>query len=115
MDAIQQISAVAEREYALETALDKMHAEWETVVFDLAEYKSSGTYILRAPDDVLALIEDHMVKVATMRGSPSTLLLLLPLLLAAAASAAPSPPPPPSGSVLTAARAGRGPFARVEG
>ena len=47
-----------------------MKSDWESVHFSFTGYKDTNLSILGAPDDVQVLIEDHVVKTATMRGSP---------------------------------------------
>ena len=51
-------------------ALTKMQKDWEIVHFTFTQYKDTDLSILAAPDDVQVLIDDHVVKTATMRGSP---------------------------------------------
>lgn len=44
---ITEISDSASREWSIEKALDKMEADWEGLTFELGEWKSTGTYILK--------------------------------------------------------------------
>ncbi|KAK2152282.1 hypothetical protein LSH36_335g03002 [Paralvinella palmiformis] len=72
-DHIQTISKVAEiagKEYSIEQALDKMENEWEPVLFEILSYKDTGTYILRASEDVSQLLDDHIVMTQSMSFSP---------------------------------------------
>ncbi|XP_076846923.1 dynein axonemal heavy chain 1 isoform X2 [Brachyhypopomus gauderio] len=69
-DKIARIADVAGKEYAIEQALDKMQHEWSTVVFEILPYKETGTYILRSPDEVSQLLDDHIVMTQSMCFSP---------------------------------------------
>ena len=46
------MSDTASKEFSLEKALDKMLKEWQPMAFDCMEYRDTGTYILRALDDI---------------------------------------------------------------
>ncbi|XP_041458176.1 dynein heavy chain 3, axonemal-like isoform X7 [Lytechinus variegatus] len=70
LEDLSEISSQASKEYAMEKALSKMKSDWEAVHFSFTGYKDTNLSILGAPDDVQVLIEDHVVKTATMRGSP---------------------------------------------
>ena len=46
-----------------------MQDEWEDVAFSLTEYRDSGISILSACDDIQTILDDHIVKTITMKGS----------------------------------------------
>ena len=52
LEALQTISVNASKEYGLEKALDKMHADWDGLEFRIIEYKDTGTYIVGGTDDI---------------------------------------------------------------
>lgn len=52
LEALQTISVNASKEYGLEKALDKMHADWDGLEFKIIEYKDTGTYIVGGTDDI---------------------------------------------------------------
>lgn len=68
--AISKVCDVAGKEYAIESALDKMETEWKAIVLDILPYKDSGTYIMKASDDVIRLLDDHIVMTQSMNFSP---------------------------------------------
>ena len=70
IDAIQEITIAAEKEYDLERSLNNMMKEWTTIEFEVKPYKESGTFIVGGVDEIIALLDDHIVKSQTMRGSP---------------------------------------------
>ena len=67
---IAKVAEVAGKEYSIEQALDKMEGEWEPVQFEILPYKETGTYILRASEDVSQLLDDHIVMTQSMSFSP---------------------------------------------
>ncbi|XP_075130611.1 dynein axonemal heavy chain 3-like [Leptodactylus fuscus] len=70
LDNLNQISLQASKEYALEKALNKMKADWEDVRFVFSPYKDGTSHVLAAVDEIQVLLEDHIVKTTTMKGSP---------------------------------------------
>ncbi|CEG43665.1 axonemal dynein heavy chain [Plasmopara halstedii] len=70
LETTQEIGTFAEKEYALQKNLSGMMAEWESIAFETVAYRETGTYLLRNTDDLVALLDDHLVKTQTMRGSP---------------------------------------------
>ena len=48
----------------------KMKEDWQLMDFCLVPYRDSNTQILSAVDDIQMLLDDHVVKTHTMKGSP---------------------------------------------
>jgi dynein heavy chain len=70
IDMISKVCDVAGKEYSIEAALDKMSKEWETIELDLISYKETGTFILKLSEDVVRLLDDHIVMTQSMSFSP---------------------------------------------
>ncbi|OQS06495.1 dynein heavy chain [Thraustotheca clavata] len=66
---IEDICVGAAKEYSLEQALDKMENEWQGIEFHTKPYRSTGTSILFGTDEMQQLLDDHMVKIQSIRGS----------------------------------------------
>ncbi|KAH8086149.1 1-aminocyclopropane-1-carboxylate synthase [Aureococcus anophagefferens] len=69
IEEIQEVCVAAEKEYGLERGLQAMKDEWSLVQFDVKAYKETGTSIVGGIDEIIALLDDHLVKTQTMCGS----------------------------------------------
>ncbi|KAF6265404.1 dynein heavy chain 6 [Scenedesmus sp. NREL 46B-D3] len=70
LDALEEVSEHASKEFSLERTLDKMQSDWAGVVFDSAPWRATGSSILRGVDDIQQLLDDQVVKTQAMRASP---------------------------------------------
>ena len=70
IEEIEEVCVAAEKQYGLEKALDAMKVEWATIEFIVKPYKETGTSVVGGVDDIVTLLDDHIVKTQTMMGSP---------------------------------------------
>lgn len=69
LDKYDVISSGATKERELYQNLQKMQAEWKEIFFKTGLFKETGIPILTALDDVQVVLDDHILKALTMRGS----------------------------------------------
>ncbi|XP_072152186.1 dynein axonemal heavy chain 3 isoform X4 [Bemisia tabaci] len=67
---LEEISVSATKEYDLETNLLKMQGEWTDIKFTCIPHRDTGVYVLASVDDIQVMLDDHILKAQTMRGSP---------------------------------------------
>jgi len=69
---ITEISDSAGKEYQIESSLDSQFAEWEPVIMEFKPWAQTGSHIVsgHSVDEVQTLLDDHVIKTQTMKGSP---------------------------------------------
>lgn len=66
----ENVSMSASKEHALETSVTKMQDEWENSKLSTHQYKDTPVKILASVEEIQLLLEDHIQKTQTMKGSP---------------------------------------------
>jgi dynein heavy chain len=67
---IEEISDVAQKEHSNQTLLHNMYADWVPLRWECKEFKD--TFILdgEAVENITVVLDDHLIKTQTMKGSP---------------------------------------------
>jgi dynein heavy chain len=60
MADVDKVAEKAGKEFGIETALDKMAKAWESVMLIVEPYRDTGTYILKAIDEYMSLLDEHI-------------------------------------------------------
>jgi dynein heavy chain len=60
LDLIQKIGESAAKEYQIESALNKMEAEWETMMLQIHPYKESTTGVLKGVEDLTVVLDEQI-------------------------------------------------------
>lgn len=69
LDQFEIISVGATKELQLQLNLAKMKSEWVNMNFTTSPYKDTDLRILSGLDEIQALLDDHLIKALSMRGS----------------------------------------------
>lgn len=69
-DRLVGIADEASKEYSVEQTLQKMMNEWENCTMELNPYKDTGTYIMKIPDEIQQMLDDHLVLTQQVSFSP---------------------------------------------
>ncbi|XP_063709228.1 dynein axonemal heavy chain 12-like [Culicoides brevitarsis] len=69
LDQFEIVSVSANKELQLQQNLETMIEEWKNIKFVLSPYKETELMILTQLDDIQCILEDHIVKTLSMRGS----------------------------------------------
>lgn len=69
LDKYEIVSIGANKELQLHQNLRSMIDEWSTIQFNLSKYKDTPITILSSMDDIQTLLDDHILKTLSMRGS----------------------------------------------
>lgn len=70
IDVITKVAEKAGKEFSIEQQLDKMETEWKSVRFDVLPYKQTGTFIIKASEEISQMLDDHIVATQSMSFSP---------------------------------------------
>jgi len=71
-DKLEEISDRASKEYSNSKIMQKMKEEWEPLEFTCHEVPGKDSYILsgEAVEIIQTILDDHIIKTQTMKGSP---------------------------------------------
>lgn len=69
LDSLEIVSVGADKELQLQKSLVSMIDEWNTIDIPIGRYKETDIAILGNFDDIQAVLDDHIIKALTMRGS----------------------------------------------
>ncbi|XP_006876041.1 PREDICTED: dynein heavy chain 3, axonemal [Chrysochloris asiatica] len=70
IEKLEPIGAAASKEHSMEKNLERMKLDWVNMMFNFVKYRDTDTNILCAVDDIQLLLDDHVIKIQTMCGSP---------------------------------------------
>ena len=70
LDIVQKVSVIATKENGLLKKLKGMISEWGEMAFEVKPYRNTGTFVISGTDDVLTLMDDQIVMLQAMLGSP---------------------------------------------
>jgi dynein heavy chain len=73
---IEEIVDTASKEYSNEILLSNMKKEWKPIRWEVKEHKD--TFILEGEgvENIVAILDDHLIKTQTMKGSPYAVFMI---------------------------------------
>ncbi|RHY33391.1 hypothetical protein DYB32_001670 [Aphanomyces invadans] len=69
IDTITKICETAGKEYQIEKALNAMEDQWKHVALSVVEYRETGTFVLKAVDEVQAILDEQITITQAMQFS----------------------------------------------
>ncbi|XP_053995639.1 dynein axonemal heavy chain 1-like [Hylaeus anthracinus] len=69
-ELVKTVADTAAKEYATERTLNKMIAEWESIIMEILPYKTTGTYIIKIAEETMMLLDNHILGVQQLSFSP---------------------------------------------
>jgi dynein heavy chain len=72
MSDVLRIAEAATKQYEIERSLERISREWDHVRLAVKPHRNTGTHVLsgEAVEEVQSKLDDHLVKIQTMRASP---------------------------------------------
>lgn len=67
---VTKAAECAAKEFTIEETLTKMQKEWETTEMELSSYKNTGTFIMKVSDEIMQMLDDHIVLTQQISFSP---------------------------------------------
>ncbi|XP_066590873.1 dynein axonemal heavy chain 1-like [Prorops nasuta] len=69
-EVVNRTADGAAKEYSIEETLDKMMSEWDSVNMEVHSYKETGTYIMKISDEIMIMLDDHVLHTQQINLSP---------------------------------------------
>ncbi|EQC40888.1 hypothetical protein SDRG_01953 [Saprolegnia diclina VS20] len=69
IEAITKICETAGKEYQIEKALNAMEEQWKQVSLSIVDYRETGTFVLKAVDEVQAILDEQITTTQAMQFS----------------------------------------------
>lgn len=69
-EEIRDISEKASKEMGFEKAITKMRNDWKHIRFEMALFRDTGTYLLKAIDPIFDKLDEDISKTMSISSSP---------------------------------------------
>ena len=70
LEKVQKVTDRAMKEFAIEKTLNDMLAAWSECEFEVLDYRSTGTGVIKISEEVNSLLDDHIVLTQQFSFSP---------------------------------------------